>query len=99
MASLQLVFGDGLDGGLAVVQVDGREVDRVEHLTTKLLVGYAGSRTISVPESASEIEVALPRKNLSASVSLPSPLPPALTASVRDGHLSLTFADEPLGYL
>lgn len=98
MVSLVVDLQDGFAGDLVVVRVNGREVFRKEGVQTKLLLGYADSFEIQVPEGTVNVEVTLPLKNLSKTIVLQVSTKVYLGLSIHDSRIEHVISHQPFGY-
>ncbi|WP_222273050.1 hypothetical protein [Modestobacter marinus] len=96
MPILALHLQDGFDDDEVVVSIDGDIFRRLEHVTTRLLLGYAETLDLDVPSPTCRLEVDLPRRGLRAGVDVAAPA--HVGAGVESGHLTLLVHDEPFGY-
>jgi len=81
-----------------IVRVNGTEVFRKESVTTKLLLGYADFFQVQIPEGSAHVEIVVPSRNLSKSVSVRVSQKFYLGVSVRDGEIEFLARDEPFSY-
>jgi hypothetical protein len=98
IATLQLDLQDGFADDLVVVRVNGIEVFRKEGVTTKLLLGYADSFQVRVPEGSVDVEVVVPSRNLSRTVSIRISQKSYLGVSIQDGKIEYLERNEPFPY-
>jgi len=70
MATLQIHLQEGFSDDPVIVHVNGQEVFRKEGVTTKLLLGYAETATAQIAEGSASVEIALPARNLSETITL-----------------------------
>ncbi len=96
MPNLTLHLQDGFDDDEVVVSVNGHVVRRLEHVTTRLLLGLAETLDLDVPSPRCRLDVDLPRRGLQAEADVAAPA--HVGASVCFGHLTLLVRDEPFGY-
>ena len=100
MSLLHIAFQEGFFDETVVVRVDGREVFRKDGVKTRLQTGYADSFEIDVQEGSVNVEVALPSKNVSESMTLQVSNPVYLGVSlIPDGRVHSRVSSEPFGYL
>lgn len=99
MPSLIVALQEGFTHDLVVVRVNGREVYRKEGVKTKLLLGYAESFEVQDLKSAVNVEVTLPSRNLSETISLQAPRTVYLGVSITEGRIVHRISHEPFGYL
>jgi hypothetical protein len=81
-----------------VVRVNETEVFRKEGVTTKLLLGYADFFQAQIPEGSADVEIEVPSRDLSKSVSVRVSQEFYLGVSVRDGEIEFLARDEPFSY-
>jgi hypothetical protein len=97
---LHIALQNGFDHDTVVVRVNGQEVFNTPGVTTRLQLGVARAFVVDVPEGLTDIQIALPLKNVSESLRLQvsQPLHVGLSVS-RDGRLTHRLSSEPFGYL
>jgi hypothetical protein len=99
MVTLGLDFQDGFRNDSIVVQIEGEEVYRSEDVTTQLLLGLADSFTTQVPRGTIQIEIDVPTRDLTRSISLEVDGETYLGVSILGGMLEITPPrDEPFPY-
>lgn len=70
-------------------------------MSTNLMLEYAGSTEVNVPDgSVSSIEIDLPDRNISKTISVGVSVRPLnLAVSIVDGKIHHSFSDKPFAYL
>lgn len=96
MPKLSIHLQDGFDDDEVVVSVDGSIMRRLEHVTTRLLLGYADEFQVEMQQTECSLRIVLPRRNLEAEAVVR--LPAYVGASVAEGGLMLLSSDRPFGY-
>jgi hypothetical protein len=98
---LQVHLQEGFQDDEVVVAVDGEERLHEREVTTKLLLGTAGTRDVEVAPGPHEIEVRVPTRGLESMVSITvGNQPVQLGLSVENGHLThIVKEGESFGYL
>jgi hypothetical protein len=81
-----------------IVRVNGTEVFRKEGVTTKLLLGYADFFQAQIPEGSADVEIVVPSRDLSGSVSVRVSQEFYLGVSIRDRDIEFLARDEPFSY-
>ena len=71
---------------------------RKEGVTTRLLLGYADFFQVQIPEGSAHVEIVVPSRNLSKSVSVRVSQEFYLGVSVRDGEIEFLARGEPFSY-
>ncbi|MCA1991950.1 MAG: hypothetical protein LDL41_07875 [Coleofasciculus sp. S288] len=100
MALLTVDLQDGFAGDFVVIRVNEREVFRREGVKTRFQTGYADSFEVNVQEGSATVEVALPKKNVSKSITVQVSNPIYLGVSITpEGKISYRVSQEPFGYL
>jgi hypothetical protein len=103
LAELQVDIQDGFEDDLVVVRVNGTEVFREEGVTTKLLLGgtdftSGNAPHVQVPEGSVDVEVLVPSKNLSRTISVQASQKTYLGVSIQAGKIHYIELDKPFGY-
>lgn len=93
---LSVHLQDGFDDDIVVVSVDDDVERRLEHVTTRLLLGYAEVLEIEVPGEGCRLGVALPRRGLRAETVVPAGV--HVGVSIDATGLKLLVRDQPFGY-
>lgn len=95
MVLLKIDLQDGFERDLVVVRVNDKEIFRKDGIKTQLMLGYADSLEADVPLGQSRVEIALPLKDISGTISLKIAAPVYIGLSVSNGkiihRLSQTF--------
>ena len=95
---LHIAFEDGFDHDSAVVKVDGREVSRLEGLTTRYQISLARAVDFEA-EGPARVEVSVPTRCLSRWEVVPLDAPTYVAVSIEDDGLSWRTQHEPYGYV
>lgn len=98
MPKLGLDLQEGFTGDVVSVRVNGRESFRKEGVTTRRMLGLAVSSEIEVPEGTATIEIRIPTKNLSKTITLETATSIFLGVSVGSGEIEHIVSREPFGY-
>jgi len=96
---LTIALQDGFTDDLVVVRVNGREVCRKEGVKTKLMLGYADSFEVHVPEGPVNVEVTLPLRDLTETIVLQASKAVYLGFYIRNERIGHRMSYEPFGYL
>lgn len=83
MNILSINLQDGFADEPVTIRVNNREVFRKESVKTRLLLGYADSFEVQVPAGSVNVEVLLPSRNLSETISLMPQSQPVPAAHTR----------------
>lgn len=95
---MHLALQDGFDDDTVVVSLDGREVRRLEGLTTRHQISLARGVDLEA-QGPARVEVSVPARRLSRTEVLPLDAPTYVAISVRDDALSWRIQHEPYGYV
>ena len=103
LAELKVDIQDGFEDDLVVVRVNGTEIFRGEGVTTKLLLGGTdftsnNAPRVQVSEGSVDVEVLVPSKNLSRTISIQASQNTDLGVSIQDGKIHYIKVDKPFGY-
>ena len=99
MATLRVDFQEGFAGDEVDVRINGEESLHRDGVTTKRMLGLASTSEIKVPaDKTINVEIELPKKHLSKTISLPASESVYLGVSVRDGELQFTVSPKAFGY-
>ena len=63
------------------------------------MLGYAGSVKVNIDESARDIVIAIPNKDISKTIPLKLPDITNIAIRLEDKKITYRFSAEPLGYL
>lgn len=99
MAQLTINLQEGFTKDLVVIQVNSQEVFRKEGVQTKLLLGFADSFEVQVPEGNVKVETILPSRNLSKTIDLKISTTVYLGISIQKGNIQYRVSPEPFGYM
>ena len=99
MVLLKVDLQDGFEGDLVTVRVNNAEVFRKEGIKTRLTLGLADSFEVDIPEGKIKIEVTLPMKDVSGTISLVMSGPAFLGVSVEDNRISFKRSEVMFFYL
>lgn len=98
MSKLRVDLQEGFAGDAVNLLINGRESLRKEGVTTKNLVGLANSSEIEVPDGPITIEIQVPTKNLSKTISLETSATKYLGFSIENGRIGHVISQRPFGY-
>ena len=98
MTKLRVDLQEGFTGDAVDVSVNGHESLRKEGVTTKRMLGLATSSEIDVPDGTVTIEIKVPTKNLSKTISLETSASQYLGFSIEDGEIEHIVSKKPFGY-
>jgi len=95
---LKIDLQNGYSNDLVVIRVNGKEVFRKNGVTTKLLLGVADSIQLEVSDMLAKVDVDIPSKDLSETMSLRLSAPTYLGISVIGGQIAYMINKEPFAY-
>jgi hypothetical protein len=98
MAKLTIDLQDGFSDDTVIVRVNGREILREDHVSTRDLVGKARSVTTDVPLGPARIEIELPDRGLVERRELDVSADRSLGISVEHGHIHTIVSDHGFFY-
>lgn len=98
MATLTIDFQEGFAGDTVVLSLNGDEVLRQENITTKMVLGYAGSFESEVETGSVTVEIYVQTKDLRETVILEVSEDTYLGISITDGKIETIQLDEPFKY-
>jgi hypothetical protein len=90
---LHLVLEDGFDDDTVVVRADGRELLRLDGVTTRTQISHAGDAEIEVPEGLVTLEVEVPTQGVRDSVEVDAAATPVVGLSLREGRIAPVFPE------
>jgi len=99
MGILHLAFQEGFEDDIVVVRIDGKEIYRKEHVTTRYQINYADSFELNVEEESVNVEILIPAKELSKKFSVKIANAVYVKVLVRKGEIKYYVSDKPLRYL
>ena len=98
IALLHVDLQEGFANDLVIVRVNGTEVFRRTGVTTRLLLGYAEYFQVQVQNGPLDVEIVVPSRNLSRSISVRASRESYLGVSIKDGEIVFSERDEPFSY-
>lgn len=98
MSRLRVDLQEGFAGDDVDIRINGRESLHKEGVTTKRMLGLATSSEIEVPDGPVNVEVEVPTKHLSKTISLESSESSHLGVSIQEGEIKLIVSQKPFGY-
>jgi hypothetical protein len=99
MGILHLAFQEGFEGDTVIVRIDGKEVYRKEHVTTRYQINYADSFKLHVDEESVNVEILIPAKELSKKFSIKTANTVYVKVLIQMGEIKYSASDKPLRYL
>ncbi len=99
MPPLSISLQDGFQDDLVILRIDGHEVLRQEHVSTKLLLGYAETLVLEVAVGQHQVEILLPQKNLRATIPLHLTAAIYIGVSVAAGKIDYLVSSTPFGFM
>ena len=98
MSKLRVDLQDGFTGDAVEVRVNGLDALHEVAVTTKRMLGLATSSEIEVPEGTVSIEIKVPTKRISKTITLRPSESPYLGFSIRNGEIKYIASKRPFGY-
>ena len=98
MPSMHLDLQEGFANDAVEILVNGNIVLQTEGVTTKRMLGLALSSEIEVPDGTLDIEIRVPTKNLSHTISVESSTTPNLGISIHNGQIKIITSERRFGY-
>ncbi len=94
MALLRIVLRHGFQDDFVTLRVNGAEVFSKPKVRTRYQIDQADSLEMDVNQNRTEVEIALPQRNLRESVFVNTSSPVALAFSLTEsGHIEHSFPD------
>jgi hypothetical protein len=84
-----------------VIKLDGEEIFHKEGLRTRTQIGFADSVELDIEQEEVLIEISLPSRKLTESISLSVSKPVFLgvSLSLEEDRIEYVISNEPFGYL
>jgi len=98
MPTLRIDLQDGFQDDDVVVKVDGEERLRQAGMTTKKVLGLAGSVTVDVPEGKRSIELSVPGRGVTKQVDVDTQTTTHVGLSLSGKDVTVLARDKPFGY-
>ena len=98
MATLAIDLQEGFADDTIVLRVNGDELYRQEHVTTKMVLGYADSFETQVETGSISVEVIVGTKDIRETISLDVSGDTYLGISIVNGEIEYIVLDEPFRY-
>jgi len=89
---------EGFSNDAVEILVNGNSVLQAEGATTKRTLGLALASEIEVPDGTIDIEIRVPTKNLSKTISVEGSNTPNLGISIHDGEIKIITSERRFGY-
>jgi hypothetical protein len=100
MAIFRIDLQEGFRNDVVVIRVDGKEVFNKTGVETNLAIALADSVELNIPEGTVKVEVAVPSRNLSESVTVVVKDPTYLAFSIAArGKIMHKTSREPFPYM
>jgi hypothetical protein len=80
------------------VRVNGQVSLHKEGVKTRQMLGLAASSEIEIPEGPVNVEIIVPTKNISKTISLQASESPHLGVSICNGEIEYIKSKKPFGY-
>ena len=98
MVTLAIDLQDGFVDDTVVLRVNGEELFRKGHVSTKLLLGLADSFKTEVEKGPVSVEISVETRDTAETISLYVSADTYLGVSVVNGRIEYIISDEPFGY-
>jgi hypothetical protein len=98
MPKLRIDLQDGFQDDDVVVKVDGEERLRQTGVTTKKVLGLAGSVTVDVPEGQRSIELSVPGRGVTKQIDVDTQKTTHVGLSLAGQEVTVLARDKPFGY-
>jgi hypothetical protein len=98
MATLRIDLQDGFQDDDVVVKIDGKERLRQAGVTTKKVLGLAGSVTVDVPDGKRSIELSVPGRGVTKQVDVDTETTTHVGLSLAGQDVTVLVRDKPFGY-
>jgi hypothetical protein len=98
MVTLAIDLQDGFVDDTVVLRVNGEEVFRKEHVSTKLLLGLADSCNKEVEKGSVSVEISVETRDIVKTIPLDVSADTYLGVSVVNGMIEYIISDEPFVY-
>ena len=98
MSRLRVDLQEGFAGDDVDIRINGRESLHKEGVTTKRVLGLATSSEIEVPDGPVSVEIEVPTKQLSKTISLEGAESSHLGVSIQDGEIKVIVSSKRFGY-
>ena len=98
MPTIKVALQDGFEDETVAVKVNGQEVFKQESVKTKRQIGKAASFEVEVDAGSSTVEISLPSKSLSESITLKVSGKAYLGVSVVNNRIVHRISSEPFHY-
>jgi hypothetical protein len=99
MPQLSIALQSGFDDDTVVISVDGAQVLRRRGVSTDTRVSLAAKHDVTVDDGSTRVEVALPERGLSSSVTLTITGDTHVGVSVDGGEIRFRESSQAFGYL
>jgi hypothetical protein len=86
---------DGFNNDRVELYVNGVKVFAEEGVTTRRQLGFALSAELDVPAGTDELEIKIPTRKLSKTISIDTP---NIGISIRDGAIEIITSEKRFGY-
>ena len=98
MSRLRVDLQEGFAGDDVDIKINGRESLHKKGVTTKRALGLATSSEIEVPDGPVSVEIEVPTKQLSKTISLEGAESSHLGVSIQDGEIKIIVSSKRFGY-
>jgi hypothetical protein len=98
MPEVSIHFQDGFDDDDATVSLNETVVLEVEHLRTSKLLGLADTKSIELPAGVVDLEIKLPRRNITQRLRLDTQRVRHVGISVASQGLVVIRSEQAFGY-
>jgi hypothetical protein len=99
MAVVSLALEEGFEGDTVIVKVNGRQVFERNGVSTRTQIGLAESFDVPVDEHDAVVEVQVPTRGASGSITHPVGDRLHVGVSVQQGDIVFRTSEGPFGYV
>ncbi len=99
MVTLKIDLQAGFSGDRVQVLVDGETILEADEVSTDYSIGHAASAETEVEPGSHQVEIRVPAKQVSESVSVTVEGPVFVGVSLDDGRLEVRVSEQPFIYL
>lgn len=98
MTLLRIDLQEGFQNDTVIIRVGGKQVFRQVGVTTKLMLGYAETLEVEVPEGPVRVRIKVPNRKLALTIPLEGTGTNYLGVYLEGGKIAFRTMDETMGY-